>query len=361
MAKTELVELESKVEKTLELKSLVKKDLVLQSLITGSIETLPNIPPVGTLTLNSIVDSVDPGEVLFDFTASDPDGVVAKIELLRKETAEPSFTEVAEILSPGATGQITDSAVPAGTFEYKLLITDNEGLTAESNIEVGIIITVSVIDFTGGDLVFSDGAFVPSSGTRLKAHKSGAAAKIEQLNDVGRTTTAIAAENAFFAAQNNVPGTWNIPFDLEYTAPATASSNFQTMAIMNSVHTVGFDPDQSDVVVAMVYDRFNASSANVRFQYNNGITTIQLAVFIGLLPFGQLIKCSIDKGIIKPGSYTFTFDVLGVLGSPVVRDVLINQVNLSRTDGFLHGPSPYITTGFPHNATMQTDNWGNIP
>lgn len=338
--------------------NLINKVKSLSNLVVpvSSIGEFPDLdlPPTGTLTLNSIVIASDPGEVLFDYTTSDPDGTVAKIELLRKESAEPGFTEVAEILIPGASGQITDTAVPQGTYEYKLLITDDESLTGESNVVAGIVILGGVIDFSGGDIVFANDTFVPSSGTRLKAYKAGIGSSIEQLSGDGKTITTTGSQNAFFAAQNNVPGTWNIAWDLAYT-PADTNANFQTMAIINSLHTAGFDPDANDVIVAFVYDRFDGTSANVRMQYHNGVTTVQLAVLSGALPFGTKIRCAIDKGIINPLEYNFTFDVGGILGTPVVEPILISLVNLTRTNAFLHGPDPYVA-GFPHNATDLVDN-----
>lgn len=222
MAKTELVELESKVKKTLELKSLVKKDLVLESLITGSIESVANIPPVGTLTLNSIVKSFAPGEVLFDFTASDPDGTVAKIELLRKEAAEGSFTEVAEILTPAASGQITDLSTPGGIFEYKLLITDNEGLFTESNVIANVSINAGLIvnfDF-GVPKVYADNENIPGYDF-VKARKFGATAKIEQTaTPRGKITTTIGADTGYFIGKTDLKpkGTWLMSYKLRVTA-----------------------------------------------------------------------------------------------------------------------------------------------
>ncbi len=161
MAQTEVIELNSRVGKPIELNSRVTKKILLNSRVLNDVL----LPPSGTLTLNSIVTAVPPGEILFDFTTSDLDGTVTKIELFRKESLESVFTEVAEILTPGASGQITDLAVPAGTFEYKLLITDNDALTAESNIVAGVIISSGIIDWAGiGDQTLVAGNVVPGTG-----------------------------------------------------------------------------------------------------------------------------------------------------------------------------------------------------
>lgn len=154
-----------------------------------------NIPPTGTLALNSIVESQDPGEVLFDFTTSDSDGTVAKIELLRKESVEPEFTEVAEILIPGASGQITDLAVPEGTFEYKLLITDNDGLTAESNIVGGIVIAAlvpAIITWAGigNQNLTVDAAVIPGTNGFMKIFLAGTATARIQSEKLELTQTA---------------------------------------------------------------------------------------------------------------------------------------------------------------------------
>jgi len=145
----------------------------------------PNIPPTGTLALNSIVTPTDPGEVLFDYTTSDPDGIVVKIELLRKESLEPSFIEVAEILSPGASGQITDLAVPDGTYEYKLLITDDDGDTGESNVVAGVVINPTVpaiITWAGiaNQNLAVDAAVIPGTNGFMKVFLAGTStARIE--------------------------------------------------------------------------------------------------------------------------------------------------------------------------------------
>ena len=176
MAQAEIIVLNSRAGKSIDLVSRVAKEIVLNSRVLNDVI----LPPSGTLTLNNIVESEPPGEVLFDFTTSDLDGTVTKIELLRKESLESVFTEVAEILTPGATGQITDTAVPAGTFEYKLLITDNDALTAESNLVGGIIIVSGVpliITWAGiaNQNLTVDAAVIPGSNGLMKIYIAGTA------------------------------------------------------------------------------------------------------------------------------------------------------------------------------------------
>lgn len=179
-------------------------------------------PPTGTLALNSIVIPGAPGEVLFDFTTSDTDGTVVKIELLRKETAEPDFTEVTEILSPGASGQISDTSVPAGTYEYKLLITDNDDLTGESNVVAGITITAAlIVTFdVGGAKVFADNEDIPGFTAIMKARKFGGALIEQTSGGKGRIRTTVGSDTAYFVGKKDqVPkGTWEMVYDLNVSA-----------------------------------------------------------------------------------------------------------------------------------------------
>ncbi len=201
-----------------------------------TIASFPKFPvvPVGTLTLNSIVISVAPGEVLFDFTASDADGTVAKIELLRKESAESVFTEVAEILLPGASGQITDLAVPEGTYEYKLLITDDEDLTGESNVVDGIVITSSVpaiIDWAGipNQNLTVDGAVIPGTNGFMKIYLAGTATariqseKLELIQTAPQNSTtnyALAghSQDLNTLRTGGAAGTWFIRYKVRRTS-----------------------------------------------------------------------------------------------------------------------------------------------
>jgi len=229
-------------------------------------------------------------------------------------------------------------------------------VTSDMSVPVFPVPLPAVIDFTGGDQVFANDTFVPSSGTKLKAYKGGAGV-IEQLSDVGKTTTAVTADNAFFGAQNSMTGAWKVSWDWSYDSPVSASFNFQTVAIMNSLHTVKFDPDLTDVIVAFLADRFNGTSANVRMQYRNtSDATVQLFQISGGLPFGTLIGFSIDKGVTTPGLYTFIFDTGSALGSPVVKTIAISSVIASGVNGFFHANDPYATAAFTHHATMRIDN-----
>jgi len=181
MAQAEIITLNSRVGKTIDLTSHVGKEILLNSRILNDVL----IPPSGTLTLNNIVTPEPPGEVLFDFTTSDLDGTVTKIELLRKESLESVFSEVAEILTPGASGQITDTAVPTGTFEYKLLITDNDGGTAESNVVAGIVIGTLIVTFdVPPDGVIANGAGVPGFANIIKGYSTGANGEVRQISGI---------------------------------------------------------------------------------------------------------------------------------------------------------------------------------
>jgi len=318
MAKTELLELESKVKKEFELQSLVKKELVLESLITGQIQDIPNVPPIGTLTLNSIIITAAPGEVLFDFTASDPDGIVAKIELLRKEAAEGSFSEVAEILTPAASGQITDLAVPAGTFEYKLLITDNEGLAVESNIVTNVLITGIIVTFdVGGAKVFIDNEDIPGFTAIMKARKFGSATIEQTAGGKGKITTTTGSDTGYFIGKKDLvlKGTWEMIYEVDISAIGVQMDMF----INDGEYSGNGGLEPATYIVGIVV--FSDGRVFARFRNTSGIL-----LSIG----GQLASYVIGTTgiiIVKMGKTAtdYTFDFNGSTKSKLIVDVLAHS------------------------------------
>ena len=287
----------------------------------------PQFPPTGTLTLNSIVTPNAPGEVLFDFTTSDTDGTVVKIELLRKESAEPVFTEVAEILTPGASGQIADLAVPAGTFEYKLLITDDDDLTGESNIVSGVVIAaVVIVTFdVPPDGVIANGVGVPGFESIIKAYSSGVNGEVRQVSGIGRTTALVDADGAFFTLEDDLnllnPSTqWEVTQKIKVTA---ISGRFRAF-VRGSKTTTKFVLWPTDVIliIEMLADLRGA------FFYRNTSGNLTL-----LSLFGSAFALNVETNLgIKKDATNYTF-TLGAVSSSVSRALVQTERNAFYTDG----------------------------
>jgi len=299
MAQAEIITLNSRVGKTIELRSHVGKEILLNSRILNDVL----IPPSGTLTLNNIVTPEPPGEVLFDFTTSDLDGTVTKIELLRKESLEPSFSETGvEILTPGATGQITDTAVPTGTFEYKLLITDNDGVTAESNVVAGIVIGTLIVTFdVPPDGVIANGAGVPGFASIIKGYSTGANGEVRQISGIGRTTALAEADGAFFTLEDdlnqiNGDGTWEVTQKIKVTSISGRYRSF----IRGSKTTSKFVLWPSDVILAI---EMLADLRGAFFFRNTSGSFVTFSIFSGAFAVGVETTMGIKK---DATNYTFT-------------------------------------------------------
>jgi len=123
---------------------------------------------------------------------------------------------------------------------------------------------------------------------------------------------------------------------------------------MDSLHTTKFDPDTSDLLVQFVFDRQDASNANVRMQYKNTAdTTVQLFQIAGGLPFGTKVRMIIEK---DATNFIFTFDDLEVLGSRVIKLIARASVRAGRPNAFLHALDMFATLAFTHHATSRFDN-----
>lgn len=287
-----------------------------------------NIPPTGTLALNSIVESQDPGEVLFDFTTSDSDGTVANIELLRKESVEPEFTEVAEILIPGASGQITDLAVPGGTFEYKLLITDNDGLTAESNVVAGIVIVTLTVTFdVPPDGVIANGAGVPGFESIIKGYSSGTNGEVRQISGIGRTTSLANTDGAFFTLEDdlnllNVDTTWEVTQKIKVTSISPGNRYMCMVRGSKTTTKIALWPTDVILICQMLDD------LRVAFFYRNTSgTLVQLAIFSSAYTVGVETTMEIKK---DATNYTFT---LGAVSSQIAISSVQAETNNFYTVG----------------------------
>lgn len=328
-----------------------------QGIVAKVDETLnEKLPPVIVTTLDSIDAPNDPGEVTLGFTFSDADGTVEKIELFQRfDLGTAVSIQVFEPPDPSPfQHQVT--ALSDGDYLWFAVATDDNGLSTQSNI-ISVTVGLGVVTFdVGGDKTFVDGEGVPGFASIIKAYRGGAGT-IEQLSGVGKVVTAVTADYGFFAAQNSMgTGTWKVFWDWAYT-PAFAANNFQTVAILNTLHTTSFQPDSSDNIVQYVIDRFNGSSANVRMQYVNtsGVAT-SLFTISGGLPFGQLITFSFEK---DATNFIFTFDEGQILGTKVVKIIAQASVIAGRPNAFFLAIDPY-NAGFTHHATSKIDNIGGL-
>jgi len=312
----------------------------------------PDFPnnPTGTLALNSIVTPTEPGEVLFDYTTEDIDGTVVKIELLRKESAESVFTEVAEILSPGSSGQISDTAVDAGTYEYKLLITDDEALTGESNVVAGVVIgsAVSIITFDAADQTIANGADVPTGIGLLKA-QNGASGVTEIVSNEGRIRTSSGSDTAWFMGQVDLltvrgDGTWKLTTEFTGNSfvPPSPAGTFMPLMISITIVTV---PQGSGFTSNMLFDiDFAGADGNiVVFRYSQFGNLDKVAgIFSSIYVKGTKVVLEIE---VTAADVLWTFDK----GGPNQR-----QACVAFTDIKTH------STEFPYFGNVDTTFGGVI-
>ena len=206
----------------------------------------------------------------------------------------------------------------------------------------------------GGDKTFANAEGVPGFTGLLTAYKGGAGGTIEQLSGFGKmVTVSNATDHSFFAANNSMgTGEWKVGWDYAYDSIPDANNNFQTAVILNSLHTVAFEPDASDNIVQFVLSRFDASNATIRFQYvNTGGVPTNLFQMNGGLPFGQVIRFSLAK---DATNFVFIFDEEETLGSKVVKTIAISSVIATRPNSFFLVGDPY-NTAFTHSATTRID------
>lgn len=308
------INVKSLLQRTVNVESLIERTVNVESLIQGRVSSFN---PLVTLTLNNIVTGTDPGEVLFDFTTSDPDGTVTQVELFRKESAESVFTAVgAPISSPPASGQISDTSVVAGTYEYKLRATDNDANETDSNIVAGIVIaSANVIPYTVDFQTLPDGV-IPSatsvngfSGLCNAYNRAGGT--VSQTSGQGIINTPVNADAAWFSGPitsdlltGPVPGQFTVSFDIKINT-ITGTDQFDTL-LHRSIIIAPSPPVPPNQTIGIAY--FGTGAIAFRYTTTGGAFTDHV-VHAGSMETGKLIRCSLVKGATN---YAWSYDVFGV-------------------------------------------------
>ncbi len=190
-------------------------------------EAAPILPIITSFSLNSFPDTIDPGFIRFDYNVSDADGTVDKLELLREDDGAGGFnvvkTETAG--APFSTGVIIDDPIPAGSFEYRLRITDDDAQVVTGAIESGgpyVVTAASVIvTFDSGvPKVFADNEDIPGFTAVMKARKFNSAVIEQTAGDKGKIASSVGADTGYFIGKIDqlAKGTWEMTADVNAIA-----------------------------------------------------------------------------------------------------------------------------------------------
>lgn len=308
----EVIPLVSHVQSTNLLSSHVQTPFPLQSLITNDLK----IDPITTLALDQIDVSIDPGSITFSWTASDLDGTVAKIEFLRKESIEPSFSILpGTILTPGASGTFQDTAIPAGTYEYKSRVTDDEGNTGESAIVSGLVISAAnVIPFLIQFENTPDGNV--ADGVDLNGYSGLARPEIEASGTANQTsriftlTTPANPDSSFLSVYTDLltgptANQFSIIFDIQIDS---ISGQFDYMLI-STTNPITSNAGSVEPSTASVWlTAFSSGTIAFRFRAIGGGLTDH-ALHAGSMETGKIIRCALKK---DATNYTWDYDIFGV-------------------------------------------------
>ena len=309
---TEVIDLTSHVEVTNVLSSHVSNPFTLQSLITNTLK----INPITTLTLAQIDTGTDPGEITFNWTASDSDGTVAKIEFFRKESLEPSFTILpGTILTPGASGTFQDTAIAQGTYEYKSRVTDDEGNIGESAIVSGLVIASgNAIPFLIQFENTPDGNV--ADGIDLNGYAGIARPEIESSGVANQTsriltlTTPTNPDSSFLSVYNDLltgptTGQFTITFDIQIDS---ISGQFDFMLISAAAPITSNAGSVEPTSATIWLTAFSSGTIAFRFR-NLGGGLVDHALHGGSVETGKIIRCALQK---DATNYTWDYDIAGV-------------------------------------------------
>ncbi len=307
------VNVKSLIQRTVNVKSLIERTVNVKSLIQGRDSSFN---PITTLILDQIDVGTDPGSITFSWTASDADGTVAKIEFLRKESLEPSFSILpGTILTPGASGTFQDTAIDAGTYEYKSRVTDDEGNTGESAIIAGLVIAAAnpipfLIQFENTP----DGNV--ADGVDLNGYAGLARPEIESAGTANQTsriftiTTPAAADSSFLSVYNDLlsgptAGQFTITFDIQIDS---ISGQFDYMLI-STTNPITSNAGSGEPSTASIW-LTAFSSGTIAFRYRNlAGNLVDHALHGGSVETGKIIRCALQK---DATNYTWDYDILGV-------------------------------------------------
>ncbi len=291
-------------------------------------EIAPPIPPVITLTLDSIDVATDPGEVTTRFVFSDADGAVEKIELFQRFNLGAAVSiQVFEPPDPSPfLHQITGLA--EGDYCWFAVATDDEGLSTQSNMiqatinPVDLIVTFDVPP----DGIIANGAGVPGFASIIKGYSTGTNGVVRQVSGIGRTTSLSNSDGAFFTLEDdlnllNVDTTWEVIQKINVTS--ISGSRYMNMVRgTKTTSKIALWPTDVILIAQMLSD------LRVAFFYRNTSgTLVQLGLFSNAYVIGVETNMEIKK---DATNYTFT---IGAVSSVIAISSVQAETNHFYTVG----------------------------
>ncbi len=300
-----------------------------------------NIIPTGTLEFNSFVSENDPGEVLFDWTASDPDGTVILIELLRKKDTEGSFSVVNSIGSPAGSGQISDIGITEGIYDYKLKVTDNDSATFETGlVNIIILATVSDIITFDSDTTYSNGdTLLEDSDWKIRIEGGGTA--VQSGGKLILSASGASSDIAFIEKQEDLRARvkWKIRYAYRHTAGFGTNNAGQVslrnaLAVIGLTNSVHWDGSSSEGRIRLI-SIGDGSAPNLRYalQHKNTGGNSVNDVFVTGQWAGQEVINSIER---KSDRYTMVFDEDDVtVAGTITTDILFSNIRVPHDKDFI--------------------------
>ncbi len=330
-------------------------------------EASQQAPIITSFSVFQFTDNIDPGEITFSYNVSDADGTVDKLELLRQTDGGGFSVVVTETAgAPFTTGQIVDSAIPVGTNQHKLRITDNDSNITETSfvIENEIFAPSVIVTFDKvGDKVLANAELVPGE-TLVTAYK-GNGGNTQQLNGVGIADSSVGSSSPhawYMSSKDLSTGTWLMKWKWSNPREDLAGGGAQNIpvAIVDQVRTAPYDWTASNgISVVMAMRRTGDTDAGYFFGYNSGGSLNAFRTVSAVAGWnwgsGTVVLCEIEK---TATHVIWRFDTGNALGGGTdVQQIVLGSITL--------GAGEFGLAGSPLNIAdwrlgFDIDDWEGV-